>query len=52
MSGTRDEHRSGLDRIGSELKPILVGPWLDRTAIFFKISGSALDRTEKNFVVL
>jgi len=34
----RDEHGSGLDRIGSGLKPIL--------------AGSELDRTEKIFVVL
>jgi len=36
----RDEHASGL-------KPILVGSGLDRTAIFLKIDGSGLDRTEK-----
>jgi len=34
------------------LKPILAGPGLDRTAIFFKICGSGLDRAEKIFVVL
>jgi len=49
---TRDEHGSGLDRIGSGLKPILAGSGLDRTAIFFKIGGSGLDGTEKIFVVL
>ena len=47
----RDEHRSGLDRTGSGLKPILVGTGLDRTAIFLEIGGSRLDRTEKVFVV-
>jgi len=34
------------------LKPILVGSRLDRTAIFLKIGGSGLDRTEKIFVVV
>jgi len=34
----RDEHGSGMDRIGSGLKPIL--------------AGSGLDRTEKIFAVL
>jgi len=29
----RDEHRSGLDRTGSGLKPIFGGSGLDRTAI-------------------
>jgi len=43
----RDEHRSGLDRTGSGLKPILAGSGLYRTAIFFKIGGSGLDQTEK-----
>jgi len=43
----RDEHRSGLDRTGSGLKQILTGSGLDRNAIFLKISGSGLDRTEK-----
>ena len=38
--------RSGLDRTGSGLKPILAGLGLDRTAIFFKIGGSGLDWTE------
>jgi len=37
---SRDEHRSGLDRIGTGLKPILAGSGLDRTAIFFKFGGS------------
>jgi len=32
---SRDEQGSGLDRIGSGLKPILAGWGLDRTAIFF-----------------
>ena len=49
---TRDEHGSGLDRTGSGLKPILDGSGLDRTAIFLKIGGSGLDRTEKIFVFL
>ena len=35
LVGNRDEHRAGLDR----------------TAIFFKIGVSGLDRTEKIFVV-
>jgi len=43
----RDEHGSGLDRTGLELKPILAGSGLDRTAIFLKIGGSGLDRTDK-----
>ena len=51
-SNTKDEHGSGLDRAGSGLKPILAKSGLDRTAIFLKISGSGLDRTEKIFVVL
>jgi len=38
----RDDHGSGL-------KPILAGSELDRTAIFSKIGGSGLDRTETNF---
>ena len=42
---SRDEHGSGL-------KPILAGSGLDRTAIFLKIGGPGLDRTEKIFVVL
>ena len=41
----RDEH-------GSVLKQILAGSRLDRTAIFLKINGSGVDRTEKIFVVL
>jgi len=45
----RDEHGSGLDRTGSGLKPILGGSGLDRTAIFLKIGGPGLDRTEKIF---
>jgi len=49
--GFRDEHRSGLDRTRSGLKPILAGSGLDRTPIFLKIGGSGLDRTEKIFVV-
>jgi len=32
---------------GSGLKPIFAGAGLDRTAIFLKIGGSGLDRTEK-----
>ena len=48
----RDEHGSGLDRIGSGLRPIFAGSGLDRTAIFFKTGGSGLDRIEKIFVVL
>ena len=48
----RDEHGSGLDRTGSRLRPIFTESGLDRTAIFLKIGGSGLDRTEKNFVVL
>ena len=48
----RDEHRSGLDRTGSGLKPILTGSGLDQTAMFFKIDGLGLDRTEKIFVLL
>jgi len=47
----RDEHGSGLDRTGSVLKPILAGSGQDRTAIFLKIVGSGLDRTEKIFIV-
>ena len=39
-------------RTGSGLKPILAGSGLDRTAIFFKIGESGLDRTEKIFVAL
>jgi len=49
---SRDEQGSGLDRTGSGLKPILVGSGLDRNAIFLKIGGSGLDRTERIFVVL
>jgi len=45
------EHGSGLDRTGSGLKRILARSGLDRTAIFLKIGGSELDRTEKIFVV-
>jgi len=48
----KDEHGSGLDRTGSGLKPILAGRGLDRTAIFLKICGSGLERTEKIYVVL
>jgi len=48
----RDEHGPGLDRTGSGLNPILAGSGLDRTAIFLKIGGSGLDRTEKIFFVL
>jgi len=48
---SRDEHGSGLDRTGSGLKPILDGSGRNRTAIFLKIGGSGLDRTEKIFVV-
>jgi len=51
LVGTRDEHGPGLDRIGSGLKPILAGSGLDRTAIFLKIGGSGLDRTDKIFLV-
>jgi len=40
------------DRTGSGLKPILAEAGLDWIAIFFKIGGSGLDRTEKIFVVL
>jgi len=47
-----DEHGSGLDRTRSGLKPILAGSGLDRTAIFLKICGPGLDRTEKIFVVI
>ena len=43
----RDDHGSGLDLTGSGLKPILAGSELERTAFFFKIGGSGLDRTEK-----
>jgi len=45
VTTSRDEHGSGL-------KPIFAGSGLDQTAIFFKIGGSGLDRTEKIFVVL
>jgi len=45
-------HGSGLDRTGSGLKAILNGPGLDQTAVFLKIGGSGLDRTEKIFFVL
>jgi len=38
-------------RTGSGLKPILAGSGLVRTAIFLKIGGSGLDRTEKIFFV-
>jgi len=48
----RDEYGSGLDRTGSGLKPILAGSGLDLTAIFLKICGSGVDRTEEIFVVL
>ena len=48
----RDEHGSRLDRTGSGLKAILAGSELDRTAIFFLIGGSGLDRIEKIFFVL
>ena len=41
-----------MDRTGSRLKPILAGSGLDRTAIFLKIGGSDLDRTQKIFIVL
>jgi len=41
-----------MDRTGSGLKPILAGSGLDRTAIFLKICGPGLDRTEKIFVVI
>jgi len=46
------QQRWARTRSGSGLLPILAGSTLDRTAIFFKIGGSALDRTEKTFVVL
>jgi len=49
---TRDEHGSGLDRTGSGLMPILAASGLDRTAIFLKIVGSGLDRTEKKNVLM
>jgi len=49
---SRDEDRSRLDRTGSGLKLSLAGSCLDRIAIFFRIGGSGLDRTEKIFVVL
>ena len=49
---SRVEHGSGLDRTGSGLKPIFAGSGLDRTAIFLKIGGSGLDRTEKILVIL
>jgi len=52
MVPNRNEHGSGLDRTGSGLRVILVRSGQDRTAIFFKIDGSGLDRTEKIFVVL
>jgi len=52
LVGSRDEHGSGLDLIGSGLKPILAGSGLERTAIFLKIGGSGLDRNEKSFIVL
>ena len=48
---SRDEHGSGLDRTGSGLKRILAGSGLDRTAIFLKIGGTGLDRTENFFIV-
>jgi len=48
----RDEHRLGLERTGSELRPILAGPGLDRTAICLKYGGSGLNRTDKIFLVL
>jgi len=35
---SRDEHGSGLDRIGSRLKPFWAGPGLDRIAIFWKVA--------------
>ena len=38
--------REGMDRTGSGLKPILAGSGLHRTAIFLKIGGWGLDRTE------
>jgi len=46
------EPEMSTDRTGSGLRSILAEPGLDRTAIFLKIGGSGLDRTEKNFVVL
>jgi len=48
----KHERNRSQKRIGSGLKAILAGSGLDRTAIFFKIGGSELDRTEKIFVVL
>jgi len=48
----RDEHGSGLDRTGSGLKPILVGPGLDRTAIFLKIGGQDWIGLTKFFLYL
>jgi len=44
-----DQDWIGLDRTGSGLKSILAGSGLDRTAIFSKIGGRGLDRTEKFF---
>ena len=41
-----------MDRTGSGLKPILAPAGLDRTAIYFKIGGSGLERTEKISIVL
>jgi len=40
-------HTHGGNEHGSGLKPILAGSGLDQTAIFLKIGGSGLDRTEK-----
>jgi len=44
--------RTGLDRTGSSLKPILSGSGLHRTAIFLKFGGWGLDRTEIICVIL
>jgi len=43
--------RSAQITTGSGLKPILAGSGMDRTAFFFLIGGSGLNRTEEVFVV-
>ena len=48
----RRQQRWARIRAGSGLKPILAGTGLDRTAIFSKIGGSGLNRTEKFFLFL
>ena len=51
LQSSRDEHRSGLDRNVSGLKPIFARSGLNRTAIGLGIGGSGLGRTEKIYCI-